>query len=98
MVHAWQNQQSRQVCDVHGKTDRQATPLRRTVAQIALVVRGWLHMIKTARCMQQQANVKAFDSRIVPVLQDRYEQVVLNMLIKPSTPIVSCLTPLTGCA
>lgn len=31
-------------------------------------------------------------------LQDRFEQVVLNLYIKPTQPIVSCITPLTGCA
>lgn len=32
------------------------------------------------------------------VLQDEYEQTLLNRIVKPTEAVVSCLTPLTGCA
>jgi hypothetical protein len=31
------------------------------------------------------------------ILQDEYEQVLLNRIVKPAEPVVSYLTPLTGC-
>ncbi len=32
----------------------------------------------------------------VGVMQDQYEQVLLNLYVKPESPVVSYLTPLTG--
>jgi hypothetical protein len=29
-------------------------------------------------------------------MQDQYEQVLLNLYVKPESPVVSYLTPLTG--
>lgn len=31
-------------------------------------------------------------------MQDQYENVILNMYVRPAQPVVSYLTPLTGCA
>lgn len=31
------------------------------------------------------------------VVQDQYERVLLNLYVKPDRPVVSYLTPLTGC-
>lgn len=47
------------------------------------------HEAKSAMC--------SLAHRTLPLPQDRWEQVVLNLYIKPATAIVSCLTPLTGC-
>lgn len=33
---------------------------------------------------------------VVAYLQDQYEQIILNLYVRPQQPIVSYLTPLTG--
>ena len=46
------------------------------------------------------ATSKSHNARAVAQLSlvDQYERVILNLYVKPELPVVSYLTPLTGCA
>lgn len=72
----------------------------RAVAQISLVVGA--APPRRRRSRPQPALARSRRLRRLPPPsprpQDQYERVLLNLYVRPEQPVVSYLTPLTGCA